>query len=262
MARLLTVINERNKLKNEFLTFLEFWYIQTQKNKEDQQELKQLTKLKKAETKDEIKLRIDKKVKKLEAKMIRNKIFSKPDKSMSGNINETVKDEAVKDEVVKGETVKDEAVNEKVNEGEISEQKTYSKFDEQKHDKLNNISSNSEQTSTTENKTYTSRAQKIAAKEEYEDKFKNFVRILTKEEESMADSLSKRYSNNSLLETYIQNPRILIGKEKRKIIAKINSDRASKGKLIFMKEMAAISYAIKNTKQSSIPEINKLETLI
>lgn len=254
MARLLTVINERNKLKNEFLQLLEFWYISVQRNEVPMENKK-------------IEVNQKERVKELGFRLKRKKISSNME------LNQVIAEKLLRPEVAMQETLAKKKL-------ERAQRK--SKIDETKHNALNEITlynkvetdvNNENTTPKTENKqnsdqevtkVSTQKETKVSTPKESnstevmkkENPFKDFTRILTKEEERMVNSLERRYSNKALVSRYIKNSHILKGDERRKVISKINADRASHAKHIFMKEMAAISYVLKNsTKQTVTPDI-------
>jgi hypothetical protein len=90
----------------------------------------------------------------------------------------------------------------------------------------------------------------------------NKVSVLTQGEIKILENLKKDYkSSKHLLSDFVQNKEFLKGREKRIAISMINSTRAKHAREIFLKEMAAISYKLKNTTQSKNTQINKLENL-
>ena len=274
MARLLTIINERNKIKNEFLQLLEFWYIQTTKKEEEhalkiEQEAKaEKDKLNGVITLSNREQRLERKNRKIRSILAASKIGTKSDNLLKLSLE-------VKANATSKENVAKALSSSKAN------------YDESKHQKLNKINITPEAVSvsepvsntavesditsgnkpvlTSDNPVLTSENPVVSESPSTEPRPKvyldSFVRILTKEEERMADSLSKRFTKHQLLHTYVKNPQLLSPKDKRIVIAKIGADRAKSGKMIFMKEMAAISYQLKSLNQNVNPQINKLENL-
>jgi large subunit ribosomal protein L47 len=166
MNRIKTIINERDALRNDFMLFLEFWYIRKQQNLEK-------AKLHKEDT---------------------------------------------------------EKKEKKITVGQIEDQSETRKS--VKNTKKNN-----------------------------KNKTKNTaVSILTKQELTAVYKLKKKYNSKSnLIRDYIKNPDGLVGKEKRRIFNIIQKARAKTAKEIFMKEMAAISYKLRNSKKPEIEENKEIE---
>lgn len=119
-----------------------------------------------------------------------------------------------------------------------------------------------EQKTSTSDTEQTSKKKKLESVNSKEPLDPNKVSVLSEHELKVVQNLKKKYINKShILKDYVKNYQVLSGKERRVVHSKIQSVRAMQAKEIFMKEMAAISYKLKNTEQSQDPEKKKLENL-
>lgn len=183
MKRLKSVINERATLRNEFLMFLEFWYIRKKQMNPDY-------------------------------KICVEEAVVKPEKKHKKPVTPVV--ENVKTEkskvVIKGAL---------------------------EHDKKEEVP--------------------VSNTPELKE---NEITVLNEQEIKQVEKLKKTYTSmNSILDDYVEQRNLLRGKEKRRVVTKINVNRARQAKNIFMKEMTALSYKLKNMKSAKNPEISKLENI-
>jgi hypothetical protein len=194
MARLKTVISERDKLKNDFMTFLEFWYINKMQKEEQTQILKQKEKNKKAKGAG------------TNATTDNNAVSTTDTDGSVRPIKRTIKGalEGIKPTPKTGSTDLSDVNIEKDNK----------------------------------------------------------ISVLDKKELKIVKNLKQKYNKRRLLNKYVENYTYLKGKEKNKVVSMIQKTRAGQAKQIFEKEMAALSYKLKHTKQSNDPRMNKLENLI
>ncbi len=80
------------------------------------------------------------------------------------------------------------------------------------------------------------------------------ITVLNEEEIKQSQKLQKRYKSvNEKLDDYVlsKDRKMLRGREKRKMVANIDSVRSSHAKNIFMKEMAALSYVLSSKGKDS-----------
>ena len=225
MARLLTVVNERNILHNEFLTFLEFYYIQKQKSKEieENRKSKELiiigdTKQKNASTEGETKNEFT---------------SSHNEKTNAEGLNKESKENSNSNESDKSHVDKEirkESNNEK-------------KFKKTKI-KLENLD---------------------VEKPPVQDSMN--VTILDEREIKIVKSLERPFKNKDLLNSYVKNSHLIKGKERKRLISEIRAARAKQAKLIFTKELVAISQKLQYSKMISKNKLNediikKLENIV
>lgn len=190
MTRLRSVVGERATLRNNFYTFLEFYFIrkaqmaeETNLKKEDPKADKEKEEEKKEEDADTTQIVAQKKKKKV---VIRGAIEDK-----SKKLDEVKLDNKVKEKI--------------------------------------------------ESKKFT---------------------VLTKREQIQVKDLTKDYKDKKeVLKSYIKNYQMLKGGEMRRVYNLVQKARAHTARDIFSKEMKAISYKLKHSKQSTDPNINRLENL-
>jgi hypothetical protein len=248
MMRVKSVIRERNCMKNEFLRFLEFFYIKKSQFKEmhpkwtekypywedpiveeikevpvqteplPEETVKKNTKKQKTKQKKKPQQEENISAKKL---VIRGYIPGEVE-LVSEEIDDKLKED---DNDVKAPTIDEEPVHLKKEEGQ---EKTKEKKEENK-----NI-----------NRKYS-------------------VSVVLKKEKNLINDLKKDMTKKQILNKYISNPEGLQRDEKRRLFAKIQKERAMAGKEIFTREMAAVAYKLKNqTKSKTVnPQIRKLENL-
>ncbi len=97
--------------------------------------------------------------------------------------------------------------------------------------------------------------------EEKKESIKEPISVLTENEKLQAEKLKKKMNEKKLLTEYVSNSHLLTQQQKHEVQSMIGKARAKQAKTIFVKEMAALSYQIKSRKQSSNPNVRKLENL-
>lgn len=74
------------------------------------------------------------------------------------------------------------------------------------------------------------------------------VDLLTKNEQEHAELLKTKLRKGTLIKKYVKGAEKLEGKEKRRLVAHVDSERAKIARNIFLKEVAGISYKLRNQK--------------
>jgi len=196
MSRLRGVVGERSHIRNEFMSFLEFYYIRKRQLNADYT------------------LFTDKKVK------VEIPELKKETKTPEGNKVERKIEKEKNKRVVRGALPLEEKTQ-----GEVNTDTTIEKESKINADSVESIS------------------------------------VLTEQEIQMVEKLKKKFSGKELIKQYVVNGHLLKDRQKRQMRAIIDAHRATQAKKIFMKEMAAVAYKAKSSKQSENPEIRKLENL-
>jgi hypothetical protein len=94
-----------------------------------------------------------------------------------------------------------------------------------------------------------------------EEKKRPDVCVLTENQRLQVEILKKKMNENTILKTYVSNSYLLTKQQKNEVKSMIGRARGRQARTIFMKEMAALSYKLKSSKQSENPDIRKLEDL-
>jgi len=196
MSRLRGVVGERSHIRNEFMSFLEFYYIRKRQLNADYT------------------LFTDKKVN------VEVPELKKETKTPEGNKVERKIEKEKNKRVVRGALPLEEKTQ-----GEVNTDTTIEKESKINADSVESIS------------------------------------VLTEQEIQMVEKLKKKFSGKELIKQYVVNGHLLKDRQKRQMRAIIDAHRATQAKKIFMKEMAAVAYKAKSSKQSENPEIRKLENL-
>ncbi len=204
MSRLRTIIGERHTVRNQFLTFLEFYYMRKKQAEEAKENEKEIHgKKKRKEVYDKIRESKKKRIKYL---------IDEKDKKTIEKLNEI--------DIEKVEDINKLEITEKIPENNPSGENILEKNDDK-------------------------------------------ITVLSEQEIKTVKKLKRTYKDNAhMYKDYVKNYYDFKGIEKRKLQAEITATRGKQAKEIFMKEMSAISYKLKNTNQSTNPKINKLENLI
>lgn len=83
------------------------------------------------------------------------------------------------------------------------------------------------------------------------------VSVLSEKELKTLESLKTKTSAMNLLPMYVKNTEMLHAKSKRQLLDKIQRGRAKIAKEIFMKEMTAVSYKLRNMDESSKAKLSQ-----
>jgi large subunit ribosomal protein L47 len=209
MARLKTILGEREMQKNNFMQFLEFCYIKKAQREERRAE----------ENKDS-----DEKESKTDKE--ESKSLSKKEKRAQNGTNKQPK------RSIRG--VLEDKSNEKVN---LSETKETNSED------LNNI-----------------QTEPLNKDDKEQNKNIKRVTVLNETELAHVKNLKKKYTKTTLLAKYVENKHLLSKNQRNKVIDMIQKTRAQTAKSIFLKEMSAVSYKLKNSSKNE--KHKKLENLI
>jgi large subunit ribosomal protein L47 len=268
MARLRSVVDERNNIRNQLMQFLEFYYIRKMQNLTSAPNKK--TKIRKTDaTQKEVETVPIEGVdlvptKRIKAKPIRGALTYEKKSGKKKDLDESKKEKQDSDRGEHGE--KKEEKTKELNENKKEDKKNA----KNKIEKFDDNNAKGDETKPGENAENVDEKKKVKKKNSKESLEKlekkensNSVSVLSARELKIVSNLKKKYvGRNAILNDYVQNHKYLNPKEKRVITSKIQSVRAMQAKEIFMKEMAAISYKLKNTKQSKDPMKSKLENLI
>jgi hypothetical protein len=242
MARLKTVVDERQLLRNNLMSFLEFWYIRKMQKFPKSELFTRTLDVQSTENEDLTTTKEIAPTQRQKSKKIRGAIEHDV---KTGSQTKTMAEEKVNEITEKKEGEKGEEGNKK---DDVKKVKKLRKKNSKKK-KIENMNVDEEK-------------EKLNAISKEEDK--NKISVLDQRELKIVANLKKIYTQKSqLLKDYVKNSHMLNPKEKRIVHAKIQSVRSKQAKEIFMKEMAAISYKLKNSsKQSENPNVKKLENLI
>lgn len=240
MGRLKTVLEERDRLRSEFLLFLEYWYVRQHKDALNAFRMSDIGKPYRnndvtydMETDSYNILLHDGKL--INLVLSATEIQTAERKKVITNIRQAKLEQAIKPRVARiklleGKVESPKAVERKKDEtGESLEIKeTKDKIRKEKREKKDQVKTEGN-----------SNENKLKA-----------VKVLNKKEVWIANNLAKRYDNDSLLKNYIANHMSIKTKQRRIIISEIRAARAKQGKKIVMKELAAIAYRLSAIKKN------------
>jgi large subunit ribosomal protein L47 len=239
MSRLKSVVWERNTLRNEFMMFLEFYYI---RKKQMNGEYNLSSQKKESANKDKSSLDSSPFSTVEQFTQQKQEVEHKKTKTVKirgalGPTKEEITQESVTDDIKILDT-KDEKIIKVVSDNKIE---IYEEINADANFNVNvNANANASNTGSTDKD----------------------ISVLNETELNIVQKLKKSYkSRNEFLDDYITNRKLLRPNEKRRIAGIINASRAHHAKNIFMKEMAALSYKLKNSYSSKNPIISRLENL-